>query len=315
MINSGTIFRSLAVLCLLIDFGATHAQASAFELLSLDFNMAVKEYTTPAVNGHCPDGYQLVKKSATLSSTNFMTDQMVKAAYPFFNRPYENAPGELTSSNGITVYRPNHGITHAVRSGALSADLMEFILKNPSGGEFQSWLKAKIAADPTYPQKVEMIGLMHRSGRTDEADSKNGPPEKRQKEMQACADNFKAAAANSGLKFTPSELDDFANSIILDGEGSSNADQDHLSRLLRSAHNVELIRVGMKFAGDIQGAIPEVTDNEVTQLYKREATYLSTTGDQRQAGEGYTPAFYKLSTDPSALLQAMIDVRKANSLP
>jgi hypothetical protein len=308
-----TMFRSAFAFGFVFSVAASSAQANLLDT-NMDFNMMVKRYTgTQTIP--CPNGTAPTSKTAANNVPNFVTEQMVKAAFPYYNKPYPDAPGELTSQNGITIYRPNHGIAHAVRSAAVASDIMQMVLNNPAGGEMQTWLKTKLAEDPTYLQKIEMATLLHRSGRTDETDSMSGPPEKRQKEMAASASNFKEAAAVSGLKFSPTDLDNLANGIILDGGGNGNVDQDHISRLIRGAHNIELIRVGMKYGNDVPEAIPEFPAGGVDTLYKREALYLSTTGDQRQAGAGFTPPFYKLSSDPAALLQAMDDVRKANPLP
>ena len=108
-------------------------------------------------------------------------------------------------------------------------------------------------------------------------------------------------------------MEDFAQGIRLDGHGSSNPDQDHLSRLLRSAHTVELIRDGMALSDQIPGYIPEITPAVIKKIYANEDSYLKVTGDQRQAGGGYTSDFYKLSTQPGLLLQAVQSARKTNA--
>jgi hypothetical protein len=304
-----TTFRSAFAFGLLFGVAASSAQANLLDT-NMDFNMMVKKYTGSAQAIPCPNGKDPAQKAAP----NFVTEQMVKAAFPYYNKPYADAPGELTSQGGITIYRPNHGIAHAVRAAAVASDIMQIVLNNPAGGEMQTWLKSKIAQDPTYLQKIEMATLLHRSGRTDESDSINDP-QKRQKELASSVANFKEASTVSGLKFSQTDLDNLSSGITLDGGGSGNVDQDHISRLIRGAHNIELIRDGMKYGNDVPDAIPEFPAGGVDTLYKREALYLSTTGDQRQAGIGFTPAFYKLSSDPSALLLAMDDVRKANPLP
>jgi hypothetical protein len=236
----------------------------------------------------------------------FITNAMVMAAYPFYNRPYPNDPGNLVQEGDMIVYRPNHGIAHSVRKAAVTQDLLALLLANPNGGEMQAWLKTKVAADPTYHQKLALIALLSRSGRFDESDAI--PAATRLAEMQAGADNFKTVVSEVGAPtFMGTELNDFAQAIILDGGSSANVDQDHLSRFLRSCHDIELIRLDMQQGPNIQALVPEVTQANLDELYRREALYLTATGDV--GDEQYQDPFYELSTHPSELLQTIVNVR------
>ena len=190
---------TLISLGVLIAAGTLESTAYS-QVLPGDINDIVKKSVTPGAAA-C-DSTKTKPVKVAVSVSDFATEQMIKAAYPFYNKPYANDPSDYTTQGDLKVYRPNHGIAHAVRSAALGADLVSLIVANPLGGEMQSWLKAKISADPLFIKKVSMMALLHRSGREDEADSKGGPPEKREREMSGSVNNFKAAAANSGIHFT-----------------------------------------------------------------------------------------------------------------
>ncbi len=247
----------------------------------------------------------LMTLSAHANGNDFITPAILEASAPPFNRPFENAPGEAITANGFTVHRPNHGIVQGARVAALFQDLIQMTLNKQTQSPLQTWLRERIKSDPQFLQKISLMALIHRSGRTDESDSIN-IPEKRVNELATSASNFEKAAAPAGLKFTPKDLEDFKAAINLDGKSNANPDQSHLSRLLRGAHVVDLIRLGIKLDESMLQILPELDANDIKKSYERANNYIQLTGSRP-----YADKFFELSKDMKQLHHVLTKAQTA----
>ncbi|MGZ6480598.1 MAG: SidE phosphodiesterase domain-containing protein [Bdellovibrionales bacterium] len=243
---------------------------------------------------------------------SYLDPGMLKAADEYLSKPYPKAPGETRTMHGVTVNRPNHGIAHAARTATLTKDIVDTVLNGPDNS-LKTWLHEKMDNDASFAKKLSLMVLFHRSGRVDEGNDLG--TDKRTGEVTNAANYFEKAISKTGLCFTPDEVNDFKQAIILDGKPNDNVDQTNLERLLRGAHLMDLIRLGWKNNADIQKQLPELTQDDIAKLYKRENGYMATTG--YNLGKGpyspsvgrYTQKFFDLSNDPDALSRALIDAQ------
>lgn len=247
------------------------------------------------------------------ASADFVTLSEVKEASQFYNQPYVNGPNDKhnkTTSGNTTVYRPNHGLAHAVRKAAVTDDLTQVLLKNHRQDAVGSWLSSMLQSDPQFGKKMIVGAMMSRAGRLDEGESETS------KNFAASAADFRKVAEDAGL--SESNLHDIAVGIMLDGHaaapGEQNVeDQTKISHLLRVAHLIELNRMNLSeqnFSGMFHSMLPELSGGELQNLYDRDSQYLVATGDLMHS-RGLTditdPArfgseFYAASLNPGRLL-------------
>ncbi len=288
-----------------------HLFAETISVKDLDPNTIIKNATTSQKTNCAPNGESATIKNLNISS-DFLTEAIIESANQFYNTPFTNAPQEKVELNGITVFRPNHGITHGVRSAILTQDIVDLLLKKSDDSLLKTWLTNKMATDPEFRKKLSLIAITHRIGREDESDS-FGDVSKRSRELAGSVAAFKKVVENSGIKFSPSELEDYAEAIKLDGksDSQSNSDRSNLSHLLRGAHIIDLVRLNLNLDNDIKSQVPQLTATDIKNLYLKEEKYLLSTGDLRHSGKGsFNETFFKLSSTPAKLLEVINNERE-----
>ncbi|MDD9950180.1 MAG: SidE phosphodiesterase domain-containing protein [Zetaproteobacteria bacterium] len=90
----------------------------------------------------------------------------------YFSTPYriENYTTRLKTLDGKTktVHRPNHGLNHGVRSGALSVDAANLFHHHFPESEIGKRIQTYMEKDPNFLNKVAHVGALCRSGRIGE---------------------------------------------------------------------------------------------------------------------------------------------------
>lgn len=141
---------------------------------------------------------------------------IVSRINPYFTTAYteetdsKSQKTQKTIGNQVyTVLRPNNGLAHAMRQGFLAVDIINVLAKanpddfhSPDSKNFIVWLKARLAEDPLYREKIQLIASFQGSGRQSERSS---PALYAKYENQDVA-NFLAVASQLTLFSNPERL-------------------------------------------------------------------------------------------------------------
>jgi hypothetical protein len=250
----------------------------------------------------------------------------------YFLAKYQDNPStekRKIAGQEYVVERPNHGLAHSLRQGALAKDIFNLLVKylaQDSSG-ICDWALKKKQSDPEWIKKIEMAASFQRSGRQKECRSIDDPVSYNRYETQD-AKNFTQDAKACDLFENDFERSIFAEAILWSVKGELNEDKikdlKYLRRILHAAHTLDLRRMhsfdGERIRNDAMEQLFGKESNfpyiETFKqlLWNRSGDYLSATGDRDLVDvRGYQDKFFLQSHDPCQLVNAIYDITSTNA--
>lgn len=244
----------------------------------------------------CVEDIDQIKDFISFYEDKDPTIRIMEMVKPYFLAPYADAPWHRANATIrgeiYIVERPNHGLAHGLRQGALAKDIFNILLSCPlrDNSGIVEWAILKKEQDPLILQKIEMASSFQRSGRESECSSGSNLERYKKYELQDVA-YFQQHAQECGW-FTEEEVRIFAEALLWSNPGNLDEnrveDLKYLRRILHSAHTLDLRRI-TSFDGDrIQkDAMDQLFGGELSVdfsffqnlLWDRAGEYLQATGD------------------------------------
>lgn len=238
----------------------------------------------------------------------------------------------------LTVYRPNHGLSHGMRKAFLMGDLIDSLNQTTESSTLIDWVKDQLKNDGNFKEKAQLTAAYLRSGREDE--SGEGTWYEAGAIKDCC--NFYFAARSLGFhQFKAKkeitfkdlkEIQNYAFSLLKSHQEKGNDWIKNMRRLGNIVHNLELLRMGasnydhtinnMNFIAEPNAAkknngvyvgMPksEIIQKIVYGLNSRARHYIMMCGDYRALTDNNIKtvsrnAFFTLENDPEKLVNALI---------
>jgi len=217
-------------------------------------------------------------------------------AAPYFLRPYQNSPSEITrviDGSVRKVYRPNHSLAHSMRQGFLALDVV-MCLKN-------SITKYYLQSDNLFLTKLWILSSFQRSGRESEISSSQNPTLYRSYE-DADVKNFLRSAPVSYFT-SQEEMRKWSEALRWSSD-------TYLAKILKVAHQLDLRRIPHFSKERILEEIKKelgLSDAAASWLWSRSGEYIQHTGDRSMEPkqEGWNNRFFLLHVKPQEMFDGL----------
>ena len=273
--------------------------------------------------------------SNPLSEENLWLLDRAKEASAIYDKPYEDQPEKkitrVIDDQTVTVYRPNHGLAHAVRQALLARNIIKELrdLKDDKHeSRLLDWIKSKSQEDINkLMKKVELAALYYRAGRENEYSHSQGTPKRKARfneNMRNGAKMFQKAAQESKIFDSEQEIEDYMQAFYRyeydELKKKLTGDSKFLDQLLYAVHTLDLRRVPstwnrlgirsirLKQIAKILG-FGLVELDFINKLDDISKEYLLASGD-RDAWAGrqkYSKEFVRQAKDPERMVSRLAD--------
>lgn len=269
---------------------------------------------------------------------SLLSDKDIIMADEYYKKPYSRDPNDFKTRNvgatSYTVFRPNHGLAHAMRKSALAIDTLK-VMKDAMHNNLGAWIRHNLSPNttknPNFAQQLAFAMLMLRTGRSSESKDVDQYKE----DCYKSAEIFAQEAAKSPWFPNPQDIENFKFAMQMIGDISKCFDFDgkkysytesrgctperlNIYNFLYAVHHLDLRRL---FHFDKERILSSIAsylgfynaDNkantqapEVQKLWQRAGEYLKLTGDRDIDGKppfntDYQDIFFILSSNPQEL--------------
>lgn len=278
-------------------------------------------------------GLFVANTAVSTISDSLLSDTDINMAHEYYKKPYSRDPNDFqvrnVGTNTYKIFRPNHGLAHAMRKSALAVDTLK-VMKDVMGNNLGAWIRNNFK-NPNFAEQLAFAMLMLRTGRSSESKDVNQYKE----DCYKSAEIFAQEAAKSRWFPNPQDIENFKFAMEMIGDISKcyniegakyiytqargcTPERLNIYNFLYAVHHLDLRRL---FHFDRERILSSIaaylgfydSDNkantkapEVQKLWQRSGQYLKLTGDRDVDGtppfnRDYQDIFFVLSSDPIEL--------------